>query len=89
MAKHGNAEEADSARPIPYSTSDIIITFTSGTTPCSRSSLSHTHRSTGFFRNQTFVLTTGDSVRPIDYSVSDRRVVFTVLGKGPELSLID
>ena len=28
MARHGNAAEADSARPVQYSTSDIIITFT-------------------------------------------------------------
>ncbi len=30
------------------------VVFTPTTTPCSHPSLSHTHRSMGFFRNQTF-----------------------------------
>ena len=76
MAWHGNAEEANPVRLIQYSTSDLIIAFTPVPTPCSRSSLSHAHRSTGFFCYQTFTLVT-DSARPIDYSVSDIRVVFT------------
>ena len=42
-----------------------------------RSSLSHAHRSMGFFLNKTFTLAAADSVRPIDYSVSDIRVEFT------------
>ena len=77
MSKYGNAEKEDSPRPIPYSTSDIMITFTPVPTPYSHSSLSNTHRSMVFFHNQTFVLEEADSVRLIDYSVSDNRVVFT------------
>ena len=38
-------------------------------TPCSHSSLSHAHRSMGFFRNQTFTLAAADSPRPIDYTI--------------------
>ena len=77
MARHGNAEEANPGRLIQYSTSDIIITFTSEPTPSSRSSLSYTHRSMGFFHNQTVDLPETDSVRPIDYSVSDTRETST------------
>jgi hypothetical protein len=44
MTRYDNTE-TDSPRPIPDSTSDIIIAFTPEPTPCSRSSLSHTHRS--------------------------------------------
>ena len=61
MARHGNAEEANPVRLIQYSTSDLIIAFTPAATPCSRSSLSHAHRSMGFFRNQTFALVAADS----------------------------
>ncbi len=43
MAMHGNAEEANSARPIQYSVSDIIIAFTPASTSFSYSSLSHAH----------------------------------------------
>ena len=75
MARHGNAEETDSARPIQYSTSDIIITFTPAPTLFSLSSFSYSHRSMGFCRNQTFTFV-ADSVRSIDYSVSDI-IVFT------------
>ena len=35
MARHDNPEEADPARLIQYSTSDIIIAFTSAPTPYS------------------------------------------------------
>ena len=76
MVWYGNSEEANPVQLIQYSSSDIIIAFTSAVTPCSRSSLSHPHRSMVFFCNQTFVLAAADSVRPIDYSVSDNRVEF-------------
>ena len=56
MGRHGNAEEADPARLIQYSTSDIIIAFTPAPTLCSCSSFSHAHRFMFFFRNQTFAL---------------------------------
>ena len=64
-------------RPIDYSVSDSRVEFAPAPTPCSRSSLSHAHRSMGLFRNQTFALAAADSARPIDYSVSDIRVEFT------------
>ncbi len=76
MVWHGNTEETNPVRLIQYSTPDLIIAFTSGTTPTSPSSLSDVHRSMGFFHNQTFVLTVADSPRPMDYSVSDNRVDF-------------
>jgi hypothetical protein len=59
-----DADAADSARPIHYSTSDSRIAFTPAPTPCSRSSLSHAHRFMGFFRNRNFALA-ADSARPI------------------------
>jgi hypothetical protein len=55
---------------------DLVVLIAPAPTECSCSSLSHTHRSMVFFRNQTFALATGDSARPIDYSVPDSRVVF-------------
>ena len=67
----------DSTRPIDYSVSDIRVVFSPAPTPWSWSSLLHTHRSMGFFHNQTFALVVADSPRPIDYSVSDIRVGFT------------
>ncbi len=49
MSCHGNTEEANPARLFQYSTSDLIISFTPAPTPCSRSLLSHAHRSWFFF----------------------------------------
>ena len=75
MARHGNAEEANPARLVQYSTFDIRVAFAPAPNPCSCSSLSHAQRSMVFFINQTFALPT-DSARPIDYIVSDNRVEF-------------
>ena len=85
MGESGNGRDVntwkwrgtDSGRPLQYSTNEIIIVFTPAPTSCSYSSISHPHRSMGFFRNQTFTLVISDSTRPTDYSVFDSRVVFT------------
>ncbi len=85
MGESGNGRDVntwkwrgtDSGRPLQYSANEIIIVFTPSPTSCSYSSISHPHRSMGFFRNQTFALVTSDSTRPTDYSVFDSRVVFT------------
>jgi hypothetical protein len=68
-----DADAADSARPIHYSTSDSRIAFTPAPTPCSRSSLSQAHRFIGFFCDRNFALA-ADSARHIAYSVSDSTV---------------
>ena len=65
----------DSPRPIDYSVHDIGVVFTPSPTPWSYTPLLSTHRSMGFFHNQTFDLLS-DSPRSIDYSVSDLRVEF-------------
>ena len=72
----GSKESRNHFFPLAW-TSPFYRVFAPAPTPCSRSSLSHAHRSMGFFRNQTFVLPAADSTRPIDYCVSDSRVEFT------------
>ena len=56
-SRYGKTWQCRRDRPIQYSTSDIIISFTSSPTPWSRSSLSHVHRFTCFFHNQTAMVT--------------------------------
>ncbi len=53
----------DSVRPIDYSVSDNRVVFAPSPTPYSCSSLSHAHRSMGFFHRQTLALAAADSER--------------------------
>ena len=65
---HGDLAATHSMRSIDYCVSDNRSAFTPAPTPCSHSSLSHTHTFRGFCHNQIFVVPGADSPRPTDYT---------------------